>query len=307
MGRGRQQRGKGVKGTRASHQPEMSMEEAMARLQAGGDEEGEGGGQKQIRLTMWDFGQCDAAKCSGRKLARFGLVRTLKVQDRTRGIVLSPAGKQSFSKADLPLVLTGGLCVVDCSWARIDEIPFDKLKGGQHRLLPFLIAANPINYGRPFKLTCAEALAAALAMAGAWEQAKDLMSKFKWGHSFFELNEELLQKYEQCANSAEVVEVQNEFLERAQRESEGGRRPHYEGEEGESDDELPSNPNHAGRAVGSGSEDEEDEEEEEEEEDDLLFENPNHRFTRDSEEEEEEEEEEEKEEKGMNTENSKKD
>jgi pre-rRNA-processing protein TSR3 len=56
-----------------------------------------------------------------------------------------------------------GLCVIDCSWNRIDEV---KASFKHERLLPHMVAVNPVNYGRKFKLNCAEALAAALKLVG---------------------------------------------------------------------------------------------------------------------------------------------
>jgi pre-rRNA-processing protein TSR3 len=51
-----------------------------------------------------------------------------------------------------------------------------------------MVAANPVNYGKPFKLSCAEALAGGLLLLGYAEQAHYIMSKFKWGENFFEIN-----------------------------------------------------------------------------------------------------------------------
>jgi len=43
-------------------------------------------------------------------------------------------------------------------------------------------------YRLAYKLTCLEATAAALYMTGFDEQAELLLSKFSWGHSFWEIN-----------------------------------------------------------------------------------------------------------------------
>ncbi|KAI3451112.1 hypothetical protein Pfo_007777 [Paulownia fortunei] len=155
-----------------------------------------------IQLAMWDFGQCDAKKCTGRKLE-------LRVSS---GFGEFPTGTQCVSQEDLELIKRRGLAVVDCSWARLEDVPFTKLRCTAPRLLPWLVAANPVNYGRPCELSCVEALAAALVICGEEETGNLLLSKFKWGHAFLSLNRELLKAYSECQNGADMIAVQNEWL-----------------------------------------------------------------------------------------------
>ncbi|XP_042499973.1 18S rRNA aminocarboxypropyltransferase-like isoform X2 [Macadamia integrifolia] len=171
----------------------------------------------KVQLAMWDFGQCDAKRCTGRKLSRFGLLKELRMNNGFGGIVLSPAGKQCVSKEDQLLMKRKGLAVVDCSWARLSDVPFQKLRCAAPRLLPWLVAANPVNYGRPCELSCVEALSAALIICGEEETANLLLDKFKWGHAFLSLNRQLLKAYSECANSADIISVQNAWLSQSPR------------------------------------------------------------------------------------------
>jgi len=83
---------------------------------------------------------------------------------------------------------------------------------GTSRCLPILIAGNPVNYGKLTKLTTAEAIAAALYIAGFKAESEQLLSIFTWGHTFFELNGMLLDNYVKVKNSTEIVEMQTRLL-----------------------------------------------------------------------------------------------
>jgi pre-rRNA-processing protein TSR3 len=78
--------------------------------------------------------------------------------------------------------------------------------------VPYLIAANPVNFGKPFRLSCVEALAAALIITGFLEEADAILQKFKWGPTFIDLNKDFLEAYLDCENSDEIIEAEKEFI-----------------------------------------------------------------------------------------------
>ena len=165
---------------------------------------------KTVRLYAYEAGQCDVKRCTARKLIRLGVVtplRRLKEIPKST-LLLSPLSDKALSQEDKN---ARSITVFDCSWRRIDEFSAF-LRRRNARALPFLLAANPTNFGKPFMLSSAEALAAALFILGHVERARAIMSKFKWGDTFFKLNEHMLEAYRRAKSSAEVVMAQERFM-----------------------------------------------------------------------------------------------
>jgi len=154
-------------------------------------------------------GDDDPAKCTAKKLARFDLAALHRTHRETPyGVVLNPHAERALSPADSAETLVA----LDCSWESAGEARFEL--PGEHRALPYLVAANPVNYGKPLRLTTVEAFAAALVILGEREHAERILAKFTWGETFLEMNEEPLRRYADCEDSSEVVDVQSEYVER---------------------------------------------------------------------------------------------
>ncbi|WP_254808370.1 DUF367 family protein [Natronosalvus amylolyticus] len=155
-------------------------------------------------------GDDDPKKCTARRLEKFDrAILHRSMGGVPYGVVLNPHAEQALSPADKTDALDT-LVALDCSWESAEEAAFSM--NGIHRALPFLVAANPVNYGRPFQLTTAEALAAALCIFDERESASDLLEPFRWGETFLTLNEEPLRRYAACTDSSEVVAVQDDYL-----------------------------------------------------------------------------------------------
>lgn len=167
----------------------------------------------KVRIVVYHARQCDPRKCSALKLKRHGLARIVH-QLRflpKNAVVLTPFSEKAFSPADRDTLKKYGLAALDYSWENPRALLTIRFRGVK-RCLPFLIAANPVNFGAPTKLSTVEALAAALFIAGFRDDAEKLLSVFKWGPTFIQLNWERLTSYAKAENSAKVVQLQKEFL-----------------------------------------------------------------------------------------------
>jgi pre-rRNA-processing protein TSR3 len=131
---------------------------------------------------------------------------------------LRPNAKRLLSGADRDLLEQYGAAVVECSWVRVKEVPWSRIGGKCERLLPYLVAANPVNYGRPWRLNCVEALAACFYVCGHPDWAEVVLQHFSYGQPFLEINSQLLKRYAACSSEEEVKKAEEVWLEKIERE-----------------------------------------------------------------------------------------
>ena len=171
-------------------------------------------GAKKARLYVYDAKQDDPKKCTARRMKKFGLATLYENVEGlpSRVILMNPTAKKALSPADKRLARRG-IVVLDCTWEEVERVfPTLRSKHMEDRALPYLLAANAVNYGKPFMLTSAEAFVAALYILGYKEQASEVAYKFKWGDTFLILNHEPLEAYSGAKDSADVIRIQKEFM-----------------------------------------------------------------------------------------------
>ena len=169
-----------------------------------------------VKVLVIRLGGDDPKKSTALKLVRLGLAELLpSFRSVPRGaVVLDPFSPTVLTPADREHIASSSLVVIDGSWnTDIDQIrKLSRTLRGVHRVLPVLKAGNPINYGILTKLSSAEAVAAALYITGFVEEALKVLSKFKWGHTFLELNSGLLDRYRSASSIDEVRRIQEDVL-----------------------------------------------------------------------------------------------
>ncbi len=143
----------------------------------------------QVRVLM--LRQDDPKKCTAARMVRFDLARAVKrTADST--ILLDPFAYRFLVPGDR--ALANSITAVDCSWNRAGPAFSGRFRGTARRLPP-LLAGNSVNYAKRGKLSTAEAAAAALYILGDAATPRLILDKFRWGHTFLELNQSLLDDY----------------------------------------------------------------------------------------------------------------
>ena len=159
---------------------------------------------RDVPLHIIHLDQDDPKKCTARKLASRDLAQ-LHFDTRRpprRGFLLDPSAGTILGPDDLPLIEKGAsLVALDCSWKQLDA-SLARIRKSSPRLegrtLPLVLAANPISWGKPGRLSTVEALAVCLILLDKEEQARGILKPFSWGEQFLILNAEPLAAYKDC-------------------------------------------------------------------------------------------------------------
>ena len=153
------------------------------------------------------FRQDDPKKCTAAKIVKFKLATSVRTT-KPNTLLLDPFAEKTLLRSDASLVnsITG----IDCSWELAGKT-FTKKFSGIARKLPPLLAGNPVNYSKLNKLTTVEAIAGAAFIMGFQSLAHELLGKFKWGHTFYDLNQSLLEDYSKANSEEEIISIVKEY------------------------------------------------------------------------------------------------
>ena len=167
-----------------------------------------------MKIYIYHKNQCDPKRCTALKMGRLNMARIIKDHRKIpkRALLLDPYSRTPVSVEDRDILEKYGVLALDCSWQHAKEV-FKRVRFKNRRRLPFLIAANPVNYGKPCKLSTLEACIAVLYIANYKNEALSLLNGFKWAKTFIDINRDLLEGYagKRCE---EIEKIEKDFLSR---------------------------------------------------------------------------------------------
>ncbi|MCE2498343.1 MAG: DUF367 domain-containing protein [Nitrosopumilaceae archaeon] len=169
--------------------------------------------------------QDDPRKCTAARLLKAGIARKIRGAPRSRrAIILNPYSDTVLMPSDGRTA--GAVVGVDCSWrlaggefgaprdagggrkrGEAGGAPRRRYDAGSSRRLPPLLAGNPVNYAKIGVLTTAEAIAASLFIMGYDDMAHNVLGRFKWGHTFYDLNRNILAEYAAMTGQDDAAEI----------------------------------------------------------------------------------------------------
>ena len=157
--------------------------------------------------------QDDPRKCTSSKLVRYNLAKGIRSMSQIprRSIVLNPIAKKTLLPSDREHFLHGGLVAIDCSWNKANNVLKSSYPGFNRRL-PLLLAGNPVNYAKLERLSSVEAIAASLIITGFNDQYREVLDLFKWGCTFFTLNQNPLEDYSKVKDIRELNEIERSYF-----------------------------------------------------------------------------------------------
>ncbi|MFZ0405021.1 MAG: DUF367 family protein [Nitrososphaeraceae archaeon] len=155
--------------------------------------------------------QDDPKKCTALRLVKTGLACPIQSLANDM-IVLNPFANRVLCKTDSSMATS--MCGIDCSWNLAESVlKISRFTNkGILRRVPSLLAGNPINYSKLGRLSTVEALSGCYYIMGFKDVAQLMLNKFKWGHTFLELNRNALDDYNLATNPGEIAQIEEEYF-----------------------------------------------------------------------------------------------
>ncbi len=162
------------------------------------------------RIFILMHRQDDPSKCTAAKLVKFKMATEVR-KIPYKSVVLDPFSDVALSQEDEQNM--NGICAIDCSWKlAADTIKMPKKLNIANRRLPALLAGNPTNYAKLGMLSTSEAISGALYILGHKVHAIEIMNKFKWGHTFIDLNYNVLEDYSNTKEQSRIKQIEKEYF-----------------------------------------------------------------------------------------------